>query len=96
MGRITERERKRGAAQSAKAIKAREPQADRLRVIAPRVLRCPEVQLVTGLGRTTIYEQMAAGKFPRPIQITDKFVAWVEPEIIAWQRARIAQRDGTN
>jgi prophage regulatory protein len=87
MARISNGEQKRRPAQSAAS-------EHRVTASPPRILRCPEVQLATGLGRTTIYEHMAAGKFPKPIQLTEKSVGWLEPEIIAWQQARIAQRDG--
>ena len=34
-----------------------------------------------------------AGKFPAPIRIGGNSVAFVEDEVIAWQEARIAERD---
>lgn len=33
--------------------------------------------------------------FPKPVRIGDNGVAWVEDEIEAWQKARIAERDDT-
>ena len=32
-----------------------------------RMLRRPEVEQVTGMARTTIYDGMAAGTFPKPV-----------------------------
>ena len=57
-----------------------------------RFLRRKEVEHVTGLGRSTIYDKMAAGEFPKPIPISGGAVGWLETEIAAWQQARIAAR----
>ena len=54
-----------------------------------------EVELATGLPRSTIYERMAKGKFPRPVFPDGARAArWVEAEIIDWQAKQIAARDG--
>jgi len=58
-----------------------------------RVLRRHEVEHVTGLTRTTIYRQIAAGAFPKPIKIGTKASGWLEAEIADWQKRRIAERD---
>ena len=58
-----------------------------------RVLRRPEVQRRTGLGRTAIYVLMAEGKFPAPIRLTAKAVGWLEAEVTEWIAARVAERD---
>lgn len=42
---------------------------------------------------STLYEWMAAGSFPKPIKIGPRAVAWVESELDAWERQRIAERD---
>ena len=36
---------------------------------------------------------MDAGRFPRPVKIGPRAVAWVESEIDDWLRQRIADRD---
>lgn len=53
-----------------------------------RHLRRPAVQELTGLSRSTIYDLMAKGAFPRPVQLTAKAVAWPESQIVEW----LAQR----
>jgi prophage regulatory protein len=58
-----------------------------------KFLRRPEVEKITGLPRSSIYERMAAGTFPRPVPLGDRAVAWLEAEVIEWQRRRIAERD---
>lgn len=56
------------------------------------ILRRDDVERATGLPRSTIYEKMAKGEFPRSIKLSAKSVGWLESEIEAWQKARIAQR----
>ena len=58
-----------------------------------RLLRRPEVERRTGKTRAGIYEDMAAGVFPRPVKIGPRAVAWIEKEIDDWQRQRIDDRD---
>jgi prophage regulatory protein len=58
-----------------------------------RILRRPEVEAATGLKRSSIYEQMAEGTFPKSVPLSDKAVGWLESEIVAWQKDRIAKRD---
>ncbi len=57
------------------------------------ILRRAEVERATGLRRSSLYEQIAAGKFPKPVKLSEKSVGWIEAEIIAWQKSRIADRD---
>ena len=58
-----------------------------------RVLRLPEVEAVTGLKHSAIYEAIAAGTFPAPIALTASARGWIETEIDAWLDQRIAKRD---
>jgi prophage regulatory protein len=58
-----------------------------------RFLRRPDVEKATGLPRSTIYEMVAAGKFPKPVPLEGRRVGWVEAEIADWQKRRIAERD---
>jgi prophage regulatory protein len=56
--------------------------------------RVAEVQRVTGLPRSTIYELISRGDFPKPIKLSPRLVGWLETEILTWQQKRIAVRDG--
>lgn len=56
--------------------------------MADKHLRRPAVEEITGLSRTTIYEMMKRGQFPRPVRITGKAVAWPESVIVAWLASR--------
>ncbi len=55
------------------------------------VLRLPAVKARIGLSRSSIYAAIAAGKFPRPIQLGDRAIGWLEADIEAWVATRIAQ-----
>ena len=58
-----------------------------------RLVRANDLQPLTGYSPAYIYELMAAGKFPKPIKLAGgRAVAWLESEIVAWQRDRIAAR----
>jgi prophage regulatory protein len=50
-------------------------------------------QVLSRLGGKSVswlYEEMAAGRFPRPVKIGRSSVAWVEEEIGAYIASRIA------
>jgi prophage regulatory protein len=53
-------------------------------------LRLPAVIARTGLSRSTLYEHMKNGSFPRPVQLSLRAVGFLENEVDAWCRARIA------
>lgn len=59
-----------------------------------KFLRRDEVSRTTGLPVSTIYQQMGLAKFPRPVRISPRLVAWRESEILEWQEERIAEREG--
>lgn len=58
---------------------------------APAILRRKQVEARTGLRRSTIYERVAEGEFPAPINLGARAVGWLESEISAWIAARVAQ-----
>ncbi len=53
------------------------------------ILRRPQVEAMTGLSCSTIYDYMAHGDFPAPVRLGRRAVGWVEAEVIAWIEARI-------
>lgn len=61
-----------------------------------KVLRLRDVQAITGLGRSAVYEGMAEGTFPSNIPLSAKAVGWVEAEIQLWIERRITARDKAN
>lgn len=60
-----------------------------------RFLRRPDVERLTGLPRSTIYDLMSRAGFPKPVRLSDRLVAWIESEVRAWMSKRIAERDRT-
>lgn len=59
----------------------------------PRLLRRPEVERLTGLARSSLYDLIRAGRFPAPIPLTTTARAWVESEVLEFVAGRIAERD---
>jgi prophage regulatory protein len=55
-----------------------------------RLLRLAEVRNRTALSRSSIYAYMAEGKFPQPVNIGPRSVAWIESDVTEWVAARIA------
>ena len=53
-------------------------------------LRLPAVINATGLSRSTIYAMMSEGKFPRPVALGKRLVAWPESAIAKWLSERAA------
>ena len=49
-----------------------------------KFIRRKKVEEITGLSRSTIYEYMAIGAFPKQIKIGLRAVAWKEEEILDW------------
>lgn len=48
------------------------------------LLRLPAVISASGLQRSTIYERMAKGTFPKNINLGGRAVAWRQSAIQAW------------
>jgi prophage regulatory protein len=61
--------------------------------VSDTILRRPAVERTTGLKRSSIYSEMAAGRFPLPIKLGKHAVGWIEEEILKWKQQRIAERD---
>jgi prophage regulatory protein len=58
-----------------------------------RLIRLEEVKRRTGFGKSSIYNGVAEGTFPRPVPLGARAVAWVEDEIQEWIDSRISERD---
>ncbi len=54
------------------------------------ILRRKQVEARTGLARSTIYQYIKDGVFPKPVQLGPRAVGWVESDISAWIGQRIA------
>ncbi len=58
-----------------------------------RLLRLPEVRHLTGLPTSSLYALMQSGRFPRPVRLTKRSVAWNEILVMEWISARLAADD---
>lgn len=56
----------------------------------PVFLRMPTVMRMTGLGRSTIYRLIAEKKFPCPVRLGPRAVAWRRSDLDRWSEARPA------
>lgn len=57
------------------------------------ILRLPEVIIKTGRSRSTLYADIDAGRFPKPVKLGARAIGFVEDEIDAWIAQRIAERE---
>ncbi|MGB0499281.1 MAG: helix-turn-helix transcriptional regulator [Rubricella sp.] len=55
------------------------------------LLRRSEVEARTRLSRSTIYEWMKVGKFPKPVKLGTRLVAWRRSDIDAWIESRMPE-----
>ena len=62
--------------------------------ITRRFLRLPEVKHARGYGRTSIYEKIKTGEFPKPYPLGARAVCWLEEDIEAWIDSRIQAAGG--
>ncbi|TMN68086.1 transcriptional regulator [Pseudoalteromonas sp. S1727] len=58
-----------------------------------RLIKLKEVIEKTSLGRSTIYELMTDGRFPKQVSLGAKSVAWLESEVDDWIMERISERE---
>lgn len=58
-----------------------------------KFIRLPAVSAMTGYSKPTIYAHIASGKFPRPIPLAGRAVAWEMSEVQAWMRGRMESRN---
>ena len=56
------------------------------------IRKIPTAALV-GWHPSHLMRKVRAGEFPQPVRLGTNSVAFVEDEVVAWQEARIAERD---
>ena len=56
-----------------------------------KLIRLPEVRTRTGLPTSTLYAMMSDGKFPRPVKLSVRSVAWDESLVTDWIETRLAE-----
>lgn len=52
------------------------------------MLRRPQVEAITGLSRSTLYRLVAESKFPSPVRLSERCVAWPSDLVAGWVEAR--------
>ena len=57
------------------------------------ILRRPEVSQRTGLGRSALYAEIQAERFPKPVKLGRRAVGWIEAEVAEWIADRVEARD---
>ncbi len=58
-----------------------------------RFIRIKEVLAICGKSRSSVYEAMQKGEFPKPVKLGGRSSAWVKSEIEQWVQARILARE---
>jgi prophage regulatory protein len=51
-------------------------------------LRLPAVMRLTGLGRSTIYRMISEKRFPCPVRLARRAVAWRRADLEVWSDSR--------
>lgn len=59
--------------------------------MADAILRLPEVSKRIALCRSTIWQYVRQGKFPKPVKIGVRAVGWRESAVLAWIEARTTE-----
>jgi len=57
-----------------------------------RFLREKEVIRRTSLSRTTLWRRVKKKTFPKPIKLSSGRKAWIESEIVEWQKSHLENR----
>lgn len=52
------------------------------------IVRLPSVQAITALSRSSIYDGISKGTFPKPIKLSARAVGWRTSDIEAWLNSR--------
>jgi prophage regulatory protein len=58
----------------------------------PTLVSLNEACRLTSLSRTAINRYRAEGRFPQPVPVGFRRIAFVRSEVVAWIKARIAER----
>lgn len=61
-----------------------------------RILRIREVQHVTGLSRSSIYEKVAKNTFPAQVRLAAHTVGWRETDIQQWMESLVPQAESAS
>ena len=58
------------------------------------LIRMPETMRRTGYGKAWLYKLINQNRFPKPVKIGSRSIAFIESEIDEWVSQRIAESRG--
>lgn len=64
-----------------------------LSIPAQRLLRLSELTQITCLSKSSIYNYINAGTFPKQISVGSRSVRWLDLEVQEWIQNRINERN---
>jgi prophage regulatory protein len=62
--------------------------------MVPKLLRRHQLEANLGISRSTIYQMMASGEFPKPLRIGRRAVGWRVEDIEKWLEEMQEQSNG--
>jgi len=48
------------------------------------ILRTREVMRLTGQARSTLYDKLSRGEFPKPVKLGQRAIGWYTSDIAKW------------
>lgn len=66
------------------------PRTQEIPSIDITILRRRAVERKVGLATSSLYAEIAAGRFPRPVQLSARRVGWIADEVEQWLHQRVA------
>ncbi len=54
-----------------------------------KLIKLKTVMDCTGLARSTVYKFIAEGRFPKPVKLGARMVAWVDVEVLDWMEDKV-------
>jgi prophage regulatory protein len=67
--------------------------SDKIQNTEYQIIKLPSVINISGLSRTSIYNRIEEGTFPKQISLGERSVGWIKSEILEWIDSRIKERD---
>mgnify|MGYP000920251082 CR=1 FL=1 len=61
-----------------------------------QIIRLKEVQVRTGLGRSTLYKLLSEGSFPQSITLGARAVGWLSSEVDGWIQSKVEARNSAS
>lgn len=59
--------------------------------VPKKLIRLPIVLALINGSKSWLYQEIADGRFPKPIKVGKRYVAWIEKEVTDWVEQRIRQ-----